>query len=245
MTAILLLALSNVEGLALLATALQDGEAKDFNGLPYRLIKPAKTEGKLPLVIFLHGAGERGDNNVAQLTHGVKAFVAAQAKFPHFLIAPQCPKNKKWAEVDWGADRHKTPAEPSEPMGKLLALIDKLQEELPIDPSRIYVTGLSMGGFGTWDLLTRRPQLIAAAVPICGGGDVDAAPTIAKIPQWIFHGGNDTVVKTARSRAMNEALTKAGGMPKYTEYPGVGHDSWNKAYAEPDLMPWLFAQKKK
>src|SRR5687767_2255287 len=117
-----------------LALALQDGEAKDFKGLKYRLFKPEAVEGKVPLVLFLHGAGERGDDNAAQTKHGVKAFVAQMAKRPHVLVAPQCPKGQKWNDVDWHAPSHKTPEKPSAPMALVLELLDVLPQELPIDP---------------------------------------------------------------------------------------------------------------
>jgi predicted peptidase len=227
-----------------LTLAVQDGEAKDFKGLKYRLFKPDAIEGKIPLVLFLHGAGERGDDNLAQTRHGVKAFTARRAKHPHVLVAPQCPKDKKWSDVNWQAMSHTTPEKPSEPMALVMELLDVLPKELPIDPKRIYVTGLSMGGYGTWDLLARRPELFAAAVPVCGGGDETSAASFAKVPQWIFHGDKDGVVKPERSRNMVEALKKAGGDPKYTEYPGVGHNAWDKAYADPALFEWLFARSK-
>jgi predicted peptidase len=230
----------------LLALQAPEGEARVHAGLPYRLFAPPAPAGgaKLPLVVFLHGAGERGDDNKAQLKHGVPAFLRLQASTPHVLVAPQCPKGKRWAEVDWAAPSHATPAAPSEPMAALLDLLPALMKELPIDPARVYVTGLSMGGYGTWDLLVRRPDLFAAGAPVCGGGDEAAAPKIAKIPQWVFHGDKDTVVRPERSRNMVEALKKAGGSPVYTEYPGVGHNAWDKAYADPQLFAWLFAQKR-
>jgi predicted peptidase len=235
-----------------LALLLQDGEAKDFKGLKYRLFKPEAVDGKpfdaaqgkLPLVLFLHGAGERGDDNQAQTKHGVKAFLGRMSKNPHVLVAPQCPKSQKWNDVDWHAATHATPERPSEPMGKVMELLDVLLKELPVDPKRVYVTGLSMGGYGTWDLLVRRPELFAAGAPVCGGGDEAKAGGIAKIPQWIFHGDKDGVVKPIRSRNMVEALKKAGGDPKYSEYPGVGHNAWDKAYADPAFFDWLFAQTK-
>lgn len=225
-------------------------EAKEFDGpggkLLYRLYKPkaASDKNRLPLILFLHGAGERGDDNALQLKHCVKRFLQQQGKYPCFIVAPQCPKNKKWAEVDWGAPTHQTPEKPSDSYASLIPLIDVLLKELPIDDKRLYVTGLSMGGYGTWDLITRLPDKFAAAVPICGGGDESKAATIAKVPQWIFHGGADSVVKTQRSRNMVEALKKAGGDPKYTEYPGMGHNCWDRAYGEAELWPWLFAQKR-
>ena len=119
-----------------------------------------------------------------------------------------------------------------------------MQKEYSIDPQRIYLTGLSMGGYGTWDLLARKPDLFAAGVPVCGGGDESTAGKIAKIPIRVFHGDKDNSVPVARSRTMVEALKKAGGHPKYTEYAGVGHNPWDKAYADPKLMNWLFKQKK-
>lgn len=228
----------------------QEMAAKEFTGpggtLLYRLYGPkgASAENRLPMILFLHGAGERGDDNALQLKNCMKQFLAQQSKYPAFIVAPQCPKGKKWNEVDWHAASHVTPEKPSDPFASLLPLLDALQKEFPVDPKRLYVTGLSMGGYGTWDLLTRRPETFAAAVPICGGGDESKAAAIAKVPQWIFHGGADRVVKPERSRNMVEALKKAGAQPRYTEYEGVGHNSWDKAYADPELWSWLFTQKK-
>jgi predicted peptidase len=134
---------------------------------------------------------------------------------------------------------------PAEAMRMVLELVGALQMEYSqIDPKRIYVTGLSMGGFGTWDVIQRKPDLFAAAVPICGGGDVSKAEKIALIPIWAFHGAEDLLVLPKWSRDMINAIRKAGGNPKYTEYPGVGHQSWIKAYSEPELFIWLFSQKK-
>ena len=208
--------------------------------LPYRLMKPADYDAskKYPLVVFLHGAGERGDDNKAQLRHGIKDFVsdAARKKHPCFLIAPQCPRGKGWAS--FGKD--------SAGAGRLvLGLIDELRKEFTIDDKRIYLTGLSMGGFGTWDLLARKPDLFAAGIPICGGGDPAKAEKLAKIPIWAFHGDKDGAVNVDRTRKMIAAIKKAGGEPKYTEYKGVGHDSWTATYKDPAVLEWLFAQKKK
>lgn len=223
---------------------LKQGEA----ALPYRLMKPAAVEaGKTyPLVVFLHGAGERGDNNQAQLMHGVGDFASAanRAKYPCYLIAPQCPTRRRWVEVDWSAKTHRMPEQASEPGGMVLTVIDQLCKEFPIDKSRIYLTGLSMGGYGTWDLLARKPELFAAGVPICGGGDEKQAARLVKMPIWAFHGDKDTAVRPERSRNMIAAIKKAGGNPKYTEYAGVGHNSWTQTYRDPDLFAWLFAQKK-
>jgi predicted peptidase len=216
--------------------------------LPYRLLKPQDYDPKLkyPLVLFLHGAGERGTDNEKQLIHGVPEFAkeANRKRYPCFLVAPQCPPKDTWVKVDWRAETHQQSAEPSEPMRLTLELIDALRKELPIDARRIYVTGLSMGGYGTWDVLARRPELFAAGVPICGGGDESTAATIAKIPIWVFHGAKDPAVKVERSRRMVEALKKADGHPKYTEYPDEGHASWVPAYKSPELLAWLFDQKR-
>lgn len=234
------------------ASDFQKLEFTGENGekLLYNLLAPQSIEeGKLyPLVLFLHGAGERGDDNAAQLRHGAKDFAKPEmrAAYPCFVLAPQCPKEKKWAEVNWGAaESHDLPAEPSEPMALLLELLPQVMAEHPVDPARVYVIGLSMGGFGTWDILARRPELFAAAVPICGGADVKTAPAIAHIPVWVWHGAEDNTVKTVRSRIMVEALRAAGGEPKYDELPGVAHNSWAPAFANPELYKWLFAQTKK
>jgi predicted peptidase len=159
------------------------------------------------------------------------------------LVAPLCPKGKKSSDVDWGTPSYTLPKDPSGPGRLVLELIPALQKEYSIDAKRIYLTGLSVGGYGTWDLLARKPELFAAAAPICGG-DEKTAETIAKIPIWVFHGAKDAAVKVERWRNMVEALKKAGGSPKYTEYPNEGHASWAPAYKDPEMMKWLFAQKR-
>lgn len=216
--------------------------------LPYRLLKPKDYDPKksYPLVVFLHGAGERGSDNANQMKHGVPQFAseANRTAYPCFLIAPQCPTGKQWVGVDWSAAAHSMPKDPASSAALTLGLIAELQKEFPIDSKRIYLTGLSMGGYGTWDLIARRPELFAAAVPVCGGGDEKTAATIAKLPIWAFHGDKDGAVPVARSRNMIAAIEKAGGAAKYTEYAGVGHDSWNKAYSDAKMFEWLFSQKR-
>lgn len=216
--------------------------------LPYRLLKPEAYDARqlYPLVLFLHGGGERGDDNEKQLIHGVPQFLrpSLRKQHPSFLVAPQCSARVQWVDADWSAPAHHMPAKPTEPTHLTLELLDVLAREFSIDGRRIYVTGLSMGGFGAWDMCARRPELFAAAVPVCGGGDEATAAMIAKIPQWAFHGAKDDVVNPARSRNMIEALQKAGGAPRYTEYPDIGHDSWNPAYRDPNLYEWLFAQRR-
>jgi len=217
--------------------------------LPYRMLAPAKLApaAKYPLVIFLHGAGERGTDNQKQLVHGMNDFASDEimAKYPAYVVAPQCPEGKRWVEVDWTLDAHQMPAQPSEPLAGVFELIDSLLKTKPIDTRRIYITGLSMGAFGVWDAVQRRPELFAAAAPICGGGDPLLAKQIHFVPVWAFHGDEDTTVKVRRSREMIEALRGVGEEPKYTEYKGVGHDSWTRTYKDPALYEWLFAQRKK
>jgi predicted peptidase len=248
--------------MAAILAAADDSRADDFRvllekrtysdgvgaKLHYRLLRPPKREGdaKYPLVVFLHGAGERGDDNDAQLAHGVREFARPQArqKYPCFLIAPQCPNGKRWVEVDWSSHSHTLPKQPSDPMRLTLELVESIQKEIPIDARRIYITGLSMGGYGVWDALARKPKLFAAAVPVCGGADLNTAKTVRDVPVWMFHGDQDSAVPVSRSRDMAAALKKAGGHPKYTEYRGVGHNCWDSAYQDSDMFAWLFAQKR-
>ena len=228
---------------------------KDSAGktLPYRLFQPVKGDAgkRYPLVIFLHGAGERGTDNLKQIGLGGRmgaylwTLPENQERHPCFVAAPQCPDSDKWAEVQWGAETHALPAQPTDAMRLAMEMIDGLMKELPIDSDRVYVTGLSMGGYGTWDLLSRRPGMFAAAIPVCGGLADDQAGKIAHIPQWIFHGGNDTVVKTIRSRNANEQLKAANAASvRYTEFEGVGHNSWDAAYATPGLADWMMRHKR-
>jgi predicted peptidase len=216
------------------------------SSIPYRLFSPETQAGKkYPLVVFLHGSGERGEDNENQLRHGLAMMSSAefQAKEPVFLLAPQCPNGRKWSEVDWSKMESALPAEPSVPMTGVMKMIDSLVVSAPVDPDRIYITGLSMGGYGTWDAISRWADRFAAAVPVCGGGDEKQAARLTGIPIWCFHGDQDKAVPVERSRNMIEAIKGAGGKPNYTEYPGVGHNSWDKAYADPALYKWLFAQR--
>jgi predicted peptidase len=227
------------------ARTFQDGDYK----LPYRLLKPKSidTDQKYPLVIFLHGAGERGDDNEKQLLHGMNNFASdeTRAKYPAFVIAPQCPTGEAWGGIRRLA-KADTPAGQLTPaLSATLKAAEMLGKEFPIDDKRIYVTGLSMGGYGTWDAIAKRSELFAATVPICGGGDPASAIKMKNIPIWAFHGADDKTVPAERSREMIEALKAAGAEPKYTEYPGVGHNSWSQTYSDPELYVWLFAQRKK
>ena len=210
--------------------------------MPYRLLKPKDYDPKrsYPLVLFLHGMGERGSDNDRQLINGASEFFAndeARAKYPCFAVIPQCPDNDTWA--NWEPNGVALPR----PARAALDIVGALQKEFNIDPARLYIGGLSRGGYGTWQIITEHPQLFAAAFPICGGGDPIRAARLAKIPIWAFHGADDDVVNPEKSRSMIKAIKDAGGNPKYTEYPGVGHDSWVHAFKEPGLLEWLFAQQ--
>jgi predicted esterase len=219
--------------------------------LPYQLLEPwkAKKGVKYPLVVFLHGSGERGRDNSKQMRNGVFSFVEQQTreKHPCYLLVPQCPEDSLWSTRPRGDDWSEFDAQQgSTPGRQVLELIDKLIKENPsIDRSRIYLTGLSMGGFGTFDLLMRRPELFAAGLPLCGGGDTDEVARIRQIPLWIVHGALDPAVPVRYSRTMLDALRKAGASPKYTEYSTLDHFIWNETYYNPAVLDWLFAQRKK
>ena len=217
--------------------------------LSYRLLFPdSDTLRRYPLVIFLHGSGERGSDNEAQLKWGVMNFAADQNMIQHpaIVVAPQCPEKSSWSNFSRGkisTDIHLQSPE-TKPMELLIGLIHQLIKTMRVDSNRIYITGLSMGGFGTFDAIERYPNLFAAAVAVCGGGDISKAASIAHIPIWIFHGAEDPAVNPAYSREMVQALTAAGAHPGFTEYPEVGHFSWLGAYSDALMMEWMFRQHK-
>lgn len=245
--------LFSLSALGIDADVKQAFEARTYKNkegafLNYRIYSPVDTAAKkkYPLVLFLHGAGERGDDNEKQLVHGAKDIwmYSKSVNDPVIIIAPQCPNGKQWVDVPWGSDSHVMPPEPSVPMKLTVELLNEAIKTMPVDQKRIYVTGLSMGGYGTWDIIQRYPKMFAAAMPVCGGGDAAQAATISRIPIWVFHGGNDNVVKTSRSRDMVEALKAAGGKPLYREYPNVGHNAWSATYSDKEVLAWFFGQKK-
>ena len=177
---------------------------------------------KFPFMLFLHGAGERGDKLEVVKKWGPPKLVRKRKDFPFVLISPQCPRNTWWK------------------IEELYQLVNKVAGELKIDRQRMYVTGLSMGGFGSWHLMDRYPKLFAAGVPICGGGKATSAKNLVDIPIWAFHGGADGVVKPALSELMIKKIKEAGGKKaKLTIYPGVGHNSWSRAYANEEVYKWL------
>jgi predicted peptidase len=216
----------------------------------YRLLRPTPLEpgATYPVVLFLHGAGERGDDNARQLKY-LPTWMAEpgnRKRHPCFLIAPQCRTDHSWSAIDWQTKRALPLADkPTANLAAALAALDAVLAEEPVDPARVYLTGLSMGAYGSWDLAARHPHRFAALLPICGGGDAATAPRLTSVPIWNFHGTADPVVPVERSRAMIKALTAAGGTPISSELEDVGHDSWTPAYGNAAVLDWLFAQRRR
>jgi predicted peptidase len=184
----------------------------------------AEPDRRWPLVLSLHGAGERGSDLELVKVHGIPRRIVEGRDFPFIVIAPQCPALARWQP------------------DQLLALLDEIDATHAVDPDRVYVTGISMGGFGTWALAIAAPDRFAAIVPICGGGNPDQVCRIAHVPVWAFHGALDDVVPRQYSDEMVEALRACGGNVRYTVYPHAGHDSWTETYENPELYAWLLAQ---
>jgi predicted peptidase len=221
--------------------------------MPYRLLPPRdlSSDARYPLVVLFHGSGERGDDNEKQLLNGVERFARpdSRSQYPCFVLVPQCPTHLDSQPIMWTGTREemhllKLAPEPAAPLQTALELLLMIQGKYPVNPDRVYATGISMGGFAAWEALIRHPKHFAAAIPVCGGGDATYADSIKHVPVWAFHGAEDSVVPVNCSRLMIENLEKAGGHPRYTEYPGVGHNSWDRAYAEPELLSWLFSKTK-
>lgn len=235
---------------------ITDFQAKTYadsigNKLHYRLLKPANYDStkSYPLVLFLHGAGERGNDNFSQLKWGVYHFAEPEMReqYPAFVVAPQVPKGESWAGIrlkqDSTSHNHPLRTEPTRPMQLTMELLDKLQSRYSIDESRLYVTGLSMGGFGTFDIVERNPHKFAAEIPVSGGGDISRAYFLKDLPIWVFHGAQDEIVSPKYSQSMVSAIQIAGGIPGFTLYPDKGHiGAWVEAYNDPNLYKWLFSQ---
>lgn len=209
----------------------------DGHTSPYVVFVPSDYDGKkeYPTILFLHGAGEtksakKGAKMPAEVGIG-PAIKKRQKDFPFIVVIPQAET------FGWGAE--------TENGKRALAMLDEVQKEYKTDPKRQYLTGLSMGGMGTWSIAMAHPDRFAAIAPICGRGNTTTAAKIKDLPCWCFHGDADMSVKVEGSREMIEAIKKAGGAPKYTEYPKVGHNSWDMAYGTDELYTWLLAQKKK
>ncbi|MGE5350845.1 MAG: prolyl oligopeptidase family serine peptidase [Acidobacteriota bacterium] len=183
-----------------------------------------KDDKKWPLVLFLHGAGERGDDVNIVKRHGPPKLVEQGKDFPFILVSPQCPEDQVWS------------------INMLDALINEIQEKYEVDPSRLYVTGLSMGGYATWKIAETFPQRFAAIVPICGWGNVSTVCNLKDLPIWTFHGKKDRSVPFDKSAELVDALKKCGGNVQFTVYPDAGHDSWTETYNNPKLYEWMLKQ---
>lgn len=208
---------------------------EDGHDSPYVVFVPHGYDGtkEVPVILFLHGAGETKGGTGMPINQGIANHIRGDREktFPAITIIPQA-ETRGWQADGPNAKR-------------ALAMLDATMKEYKCDKNRVYLTGLSMGGYGTWSVAFHHPDRWAAIVPICGGGDPKGAETIKDIPCWVWHGDQDRAVKVDQSRLMVEALKKAGGNPRYTELAHIGHNSWDAAYASDDLYAWLFAQKKK
>lgn len=217
--------------------------------LPYRLYIPKNYDcGEMyPLLIFLHGAGERGSDNARHLSAVQTMFDdPASPIYDAIVLAPQCPADHSWVYTPWGNGNYSTETVPeSWELGLLLALMDRISASYNIDEDRVYVTGLSMGGFGTWDLLMRHGSRFAAGMPICGGGDPTYAKKLTRIPIRTFHGSDDDAVPVKATRIMYASIVKEGGDKiSYTEFDGCGHNVWDKVYGDAENLRWLFSQSR-
>lgn len=217
--------------------------------LLYRQYSPEVVEGeKYPLIVFLHGAGERGNDNEAQLVHDEwMTFLFGKDGRKAYAVAPQCPADEKWVNVSWAkAETHETPEQPSDSLRMTREVVENMKKTLPVDETRIYITGLSMGGYGTFDYMIRWGDEIAAAIPLCGGADnakLKETESLRTLGIWIFHGDQDGAVPVQRSRLAAAALKEINPKTRYTEMEGVGHDIWTPAYRHEELAKWLLEQQ--
>jgi len=197
----------------------------------YLLYLPAdydkNSKKQRPLIMFLHGAGERGNNVAVVKKHGPPKMIAQGKSFDFIIVSPQCPNNIWWPERT----------------ELLISLLDEIEKKYNVDTDRVYLTGLSMGGFGSWSLAIAYPNRFAAIAPICGGAERYGAYRLKKVPVWAFHGAKDPTVPLIRSQEMADAVKKAGGDAKLTIYPEAQHDSWTETYNNPELYQWFLSHK--
>lgn len=233
-------------GLGLVPPAAADDKPADTHGFLKRVYKAGTPEEMkyvvfvphsypagqpYPVILFLHGSGETGGDGVKQSEVGIgPAIKKREQSFPFLAIMPQASKRT------WQSDK--------EPAKLALAVLDEVTRTYKADPDRVYLTGLSMGGYGTWSLAAADPKRWAAIAPVCGGGNPKQADKLKNLPCWVFHGDNDKAVPVAQSRDMVKAIEAAGGKPRYTEYPNVGHNSWDKAYGTDELYTWFLEHKR-
>jgi len=227
------------------------------DSMPYRILFPEKYDKsrQYPLIVFLHGSGERGTDNEKQLIHGADLFLKPKNRknFPAIVVFPQCPEDKYWIDISIRSklggkgemNFEESIKSPSEELAIVNELVDQLIQEESVDTDRLYLMGLSMGGFGTFETLARWPERYAAAVGICGGGNLSLTKNYAKqTALWITHGAKDEVVPVYLSRRLYHALKEQGADVRYTEFPEVGHNAWDPTFAKKDLLPWLFSNQK-
>ena len=226
--------------------------------LDYRILFPEnyQSDKDYPLVLFLHGAGERGSDNEKQLTHGAGLFLADEnrKKFPAIVVFPQCPEDKYWIDISIRSqlggkgdpDFKESIKNPSEELALVNEMVENLTVNEKVDEDTIYIMGLSMGSFGTFETLARWPEKYAAAVGICGGGNISLTKNYAdETAVWITHGAKDDVVPVVLSQRLYHALKEQGANVKYTEFPEANHNAWDPTFAIPELLPWLFSHSKK
>ncbi|MGK7397842.1 MAG: prolyl oligopeptidase family serine peptidase [Candidatus Cyclobacteriaceae bacterium M3_2C_046] len=201
-------------------------EKKSWTGLNYLLYKPDFADEQIPFLLYLHGAGERGNDLNKLLTYGPPKIIEASGSFPMLMVAPQCPSFSYW-DPDL-----------------LIELVRETEEQYEVDWRRIYLSGVSMGGYATWKLALLHANVFAAIAPICGGGNPELVYRIKDVPTWVFHGAEDKIVPLQESAIMVDRLRLIGGNVKFTVYPGVGHDSWIPAYEKEPLFDWLLQQRR-
>jgi predicted peptidase len=185
-----------------------------------------RRDSRWPLLLFLHGAGERGDDPEQLKAHGPPRLLAEGHALPFIVVSPQCPRGRYWL------------------VPVLTGLLDELCSRYRVDEARIYVTGISMGGYGTWHFAAAQPERLAAIIPICGGGDPSAACDMKDLPVWAFHGARDPLVPLEESEVMVQAVRNCGGTVHFTIYPEAGHDCWTDTYAKPDWYEWLLKHRR-
>jgi predicted peptidase len=229
----------------------QEFHLKDFT-LPYNIIYPKeKINKKLPLFVFLHGSGERGNDNESQLTHGKNWLIKNVEAYPMITLIPQCRSNDSWVNmesIDENGSRKfifHTDKSMTKPLEAVKALINDFVKKGLVDDKRIIISGLSLGGMGTIELMWRYPGFFAAALPICGGGNEKMTQEMAQTKGiWFFHGSEDDIVDVKYSRSLVEGLKLAGSNVQYTEYAGVKHNSWDNVFHEKEMINWIKNQKK-
>lgn len=223
--------------------------------LPYRLLLPQNYDPHktYPLILFLHGSGERGNDNAAQLVHGGVFFLrdSIRKNYPAIIVFPQCATEEYWVKLTEQNDslgkglyNYETAGKPTTSLGLVQLLVKDIIKKYAVQKKQLYVGGLSMGGMGTFEMVRRSPKLFAAAFVICGGADISIAPQLKNVHWWIFHGDKDEAVNPLYAVTMVKALQQINVPIKYTLYPNVGHNSWDNVFVEPDFIPWLFSNKK-